>query len=179
MRRLFRSLSLALALAATGGIARAACVMQELAELPIKVVGTQVLIDAEINGQSVQMIVDTGAQSTLLVRAGAKRLNLPLVSLWDSTFSGAGGQDVAQMTHVKEFKVGNLSTRDLHMFVTGRNDMGAEGLLGADFLLQADVEFDLPESRIRFFGASELFGRSGGLLGQGLFRGPDGGLGQK
>ncbi len=151
MGRLFQNLGFALVLAAAGWGARAGCVMQQLAELPVKTVGTEVLIDAQINGQPVKMVVDTGSEDTLLIREGAKRLNLPLISLWDATTYGAGGADVAQRTRVKEFRVGNLVARDEPMIVTGRNDMGAEGLLGANFLLQADIEFDLPEGKIRFF----------------------------
>jgi hypothetical protein len=151
MGGLFRSLSLALALAATGGFARAACVMQELGELPVRVVDSQVMIDAEFNGQPATMLADTGAATTLLTRPGAKRLNLSFVFIPGAIFYGVGGADTGGMTHIKEFKVGNMTTKDLHVFVTGRNDMGAAGLLGADFLLQSDVEFDLPDNKIRFF----------------------------
>ena len=59
---------------------------------------------------------------------------------------------------VKSFRLGDLSERDADLVVTGRALGGYQGLVGAKFLLQADIEFDLPHGKIRFFKPKDCEG---------------------
>jgi predicted aspartyl protease len=150
-----RSCLLALASALLAGPALAAseparCQMQQLAELPVDVSGGNVTIEAEINGQPTRMIIDTGSMGTVLFHGTVQKLGLAPGRLDELKSYGVGGEQQDFVVRVKEFKVANLIARNQDMDVSG-NLTGAAGLLGALFLLQADVEFDFPEGKIRFF----------------------------
>ena len=138
-----------------GGAARAGgtCQMQELGEIPLHDEAGRLTLDAEINGRPVRMLLDTGSSETVLTRAGAGDLGLRTVPLnYNIEFYGVGGRDGATSVVVNEFKLGGLIAHKIHMFVTGLHAFGdAVGLVGARFLLESDVEFDVPESKLRLF----------------------------
>ena len=147
-------LSIALAICFVGGgpaHGEASCQMQELGELPVTTDGN-VLVDTQVNGRPVKMIVDTGSAATFLMRPAAERLGLALRRHNNLEMYGVGGKDQGASARVKEFKVANLVGQDFDILVAGRHDMGvAEGVLGALFLMQTDVEFDFPHKMLRFF----------------------------
>ncbi len=126
--------------------------MVELGELPVTTTGQGATIDAQLDGQPARLIVDTGSPATLLFGGAPKKFGLTSHPLNQLKFYGVGGESAAASVHLKELKVGNLADTNLDMIVTGPQTLGgADGLLGANFLMQADVEFDYPEQKIRFF----------------------------
>jgi clan AA aspartic protease (TIGR02281 family) len=143
----------AFCLAGAGAVrGEATCQMQELAELPVDVHGGSVTLEAKVNGQPVRMIVDTGSAGTLLSVPAAQRLGLVLRKFFRVEMYGVGGKAAASSALIKEFKVGNLTDRNFDMLVTGDHDLGsAQGVLGALFLMQTDVEFDFPHNMLRLF----------------------------
>jgi predicted aspartyl protease len=136
----------------------ATCQMQEIGELPVTVDG-QVTIDAQVNGQPVRMIVDTGSAGTLLTHPAAAQLGLVLRPIPGLKMYGVGGGENGASARVKEFKVANLVDRNFDMLVQGPHLLGeAQGVLGALFLMQADVEFDFPHDKLRFFAPKNCKG---------------------
>jgi predicted aspartyl protease len=126
--------------------------MQEVGELPVVLYQGMPTVDAQINGQPVRMLIDTGSDATLLFRSGAAQLRLALRRLVGVRFFGVGGGDDAQLARVESLRISNLSLKDSDLIVVGRNDMGpVQGVVGARFLTQVDVEFDIPGGKIRFF----------------------------
>jgi predicted aspartyl protease len=127
------------------------CQMLELGELPVTV-GGNVTVDAQVNGLPVRMIVDTGSAGTLLTRPAARRLGLALRSLPGVETYGVGGKEQDATARINEFKVANLVANSFDMLVTGEHGLGPDqGVLGALFLMQTDVEFDFPDGKLRFF----------------------------
>ncbi len=117
------------------------------------------MLQAQINGKPLRMIVDTGSEFTVLFRDGARALGLSLRPLTDVDFYGATGQSHVMETNVSELKVASLVARNVNLAVSGRSDSdGAQGLLGSYFLLQSDVEFDLAAKKLRFFTAKGCTG---------------------
>ncbi|MBV8682299.1 MAG: aspartyl protease family protein [Caulobacteraceae bacterium] len=161
MRRTGLTLALGLCLTGAGAAhatqddkpaATTTCNLEQIGELQIHTVAGQLVVDGSINGQTVQMVVDTGSPGTLLSRPAAVALGLPIRKFEGVQFYGVGGKDSGESARIKEFKVGALTASDFDMAVTGEGDMGgAQGLLGAHFLLQADIEFDVPDGKLRFF----------------------------
>jgi predicted aspartyl protease len=147
-RRLAGGLALAALLAATG--ARAACQLQELAEINVEVHGSRFILPAQINDRPVRMIVDSGAFSTSLFIDAANRLGLQPAALPGKTY-GVGGAAPLGLTTLRSVSIGGLTARNMSLFVVERHGFDADGLLGANFLLQRDIEFDLPHGKIRFF----------------------------
>ncbi len=151
MGKFLRRLRWSLLMATFAASAQAACQLQQLGELPVKFVGESPTVEAQINGVPARMMLDTGSNATLLLRDAAVRRGLSLHTLPNTKIYGSGGGDLAELTNVKELQVANLVSRDQNMIVASKHSSGFDGLLGADFLLQADVEFDFPDNKVRFF----------------------------
>lgn len=146
---------LAVLLAGAGRAADAAeskCRMLQIGELPITLEGGQITVAAEINGEQTRMVVDTGSVATILFRPSALRLGLTPHSMLGVKSYGVGGEDRAEEARVNTLQVGNLVAKNVDLLVTGGlSSKDVQGLLGAGFLLQSDVEFDVPEGKLRFF----------------------------
>jgi predicted aspartyl protease len=149
MRLPFLMLAGAGALMAGPALAASPCQIEGLGELPVATNGAYATIEAQVDGRPVRLIVDTGTSGTMLFREGALQLRLTAEPLPGVEFAGLGGEDDAAMAKVRELRLGDLIARDTDLVVTGRAVGGAEGVLGARLLLQADVEFDFPEGKIR------------------------------
>ncbi len=135
------------------------CQMKEVGELPIQFDHGRMLVDALIDGHPARMIVDTGATNTLIFRASADGLGLAIKPLAGVKFYGAGGEAGAAQTRIADFRVASFVARNDDVLVSGKQPLGAEqGLLGADFLLQDDVEFDVAGGKIRWFKAKGCAG---------------------
>jgi clan AA aspartic protease (TIGR02281 family) len=138
--------------AATAAPAAAPCQMQVAGELPIQFDHGRLLVEAQINGRPARMIVDTGATNTLIFRSSAEAMGLPIRPLAGVKFYGVGGEAGAGEVRIANFRVAGFIAHNDDLLVSGRQPLGAEqGLLGADFLLQQDIEFDVADGKIRWF----------------------------
>jgi predicted aspartyl protease len=112
------------------------------------------IVMGTVNGKPARMIIDTGAYRTFLLRAGAERLGLPL----DTTgkyMSGAGGTSVTYVTRVDDFSVGIAHSGKAPIEVIGNSSkIDGDALVGADFLLQTDMELSLADQYLQFFRAT-------------------------
>jgi predicted aspartyl protease len=133
------------------------CQLQSDGEMPATFDGRDIVTEAQINGKPVRLIVDTGAWGTLLFESEARKLGLVLRRT-GATAYGVGGETQVYSVRVKEFRLGSLSERDADLVATGLTLGDAQGLLGAKFLMQVDVEFDLPHGKIRFFKPHDCAG---------------------
>lgn len=131
------------------------CKYVPIAKLPITYSDAthRAIIPGAVNGKPVRMIVDTGAWSTVLFRPAAERLGLSLAAHGYS--NGIGGTSVTYRSRVDDLMVGNLHSGKVPIDVIG-NSSFADGdvLVGADFLLQADMELSLADNYLQFFRAS-------------------------
>ncbi len=108
-----------------------------------------------VNGKPARMIVDTGAYQTALFRAGAERLGLPLDTTGKYS-SGIGGTSVNYVTRVDDFSVGIAHSGKAPINVIGNSGKpDGDALVGADFLLQTDMELSLADKYLQFFRATD------------------------
>jgi aspartyl protease family protein len=103
--------------------------------------GGQYAADVEINGQSVKMLVDTGATMVVISYETASRLGLQVL---DSDYVGraqtANGIAAVAPVTLREVTIGPIYVGDVKALVAGRN-AGAVDLLGMSFLKRlASVE---------------------------------------
>ena len=137
---------------AGGAIAAdAKCKFVRIVDWPVRIVRNQIIVDGAINGQKVGVILDTGTTRSLILRSSAVRLDLPKREAPGRRMYGVGGESKMEIAVVDDFKLGEVSTKGLQLFVAGENDLG-EGqdvLLGEDFLRRFDVEFDLAHGAVR------------------------------
>ena len=135
------------------------CDYQLRATVPLEVTHGRPLVDAEVNGDPVRLIVDTGAETTLFTASAARRLELvgtgsPL------RLVGVGGEGTGSATTVHTLALGDLVLRNLPVVVDGdgggtNQALGniADGIVGLDVLSHFDVDLDMPNERITFYRA--------------------------
>src|SRR5208337_4607475 len=117
------------------------------------------LVDAEVNGDPVRLIVDTGAETTLLTSAAAERLGVPATGT-SLRLVGVGGEGAGSATTVHSLAIGELVLRNLPVVVDSDSENSgpslgkvADGILGLDVLSHFDVDLDMPNGRITFYRA--------------------------
>ncbi|WP_168167454.1 retroviral-like aspartic protease family protein [Duganella sp. HH105] len=142
-------------LAAGASHAAAECRYTELATLTIGADDRwgHPYIDAQINGKPVRMLIDTGAYKTLLTRAEIDRQQLMLTPSRDKAY-GVGGQAQMFAARPDEVIIGPARVRlALFPVIEGFDYPGYGGIVGADYLLQADLEIALADKQLKFFRA--------------------------
>jgi predicted aspartyl protease len=147
------SASLALAAASTVGAATSKCEMAQIADLLVRAVPHSIIVDGEINGHKIGVMLDTGANSTLVLRSAAERLGLERHEIRGYQLYGIGGATRAESALVDEFRIGQASRKGWRMLVAGEHAFGGDVavLLGEDFFDKVDVEFDLAHRAVRLF----------------------------
>lgn len=112
------------------------------------------IVGGSVNGMPVRMLVDTGAYETKLLKASAERLGLTPRSTGRYS-EGVGGSAINYVANVDDFSLGGIHTGRTRMPVLGARDGGDRDLIvGANYLLQTDMELALAERYLRFFRAS-------------------------
>jgi len=110
-------------------------------------------VAGQINGQPVRMLLDTGATETFITRTEADRQNLNPERIKKQT-QGVGGLSSVFLVKVRDFAIGDAHVTNLRFPVNeifGQKDVSA--LIGADFLLQYDMELNLAENSVKLFRA--------------------------
>lgn len=152
----------ALACIALAPAAETACKYKRLGSIPSQWVGSRLMIDGSINDHPMKMAVDTGAYWTTMSSALATRLDVVLAHVDNYNF-GIGGKSEVSMGRLEELSIGRFQWRNAKVSVVWKEAGLPEVLVGANLLLDNDVEFDGKE--IRLLLALRLRGRLAGLLG--------------
>ncbi len=145
------------ACSAGGGDGVAACRPVLWSDIPVDVSHSGVaLIGARVDGRPATMVLDTGAETTVITAEAASRLGVARSFEHPRIMLGASGQTVAGLTVPVTFSFGDVGTRDARLIVgvfplplvAGEK---LDGLLGADLLGATDVDLDLPHGRIGLY----------------------------
>jgi len=144
--------SIALLLAGTPGLAASNCKLMKVAEWRVSPTGP-LTVEGAINGQQVNILLDSGAARSFVLRAAADRLGLTRQEALGYRFVGVGGETHVEQTLIDEFKIGQAVRKNWLVFVLGERDFGHaySALLGYEFFEHVDVEFDLPHNAVRLF----------------------------
>jgi predicted aspartyl protease len=115
----------------------------------------QPIVNSAVNGQPVRALIGTGSYTTFLMRASAERLGLSLNPTRRYSM-GVGGAAVIHAAYVNDFALGSSHSGKTRMLVIGNNALqgGPDVVVGADLLLQTDMELSLAGKYLRFFNAS-------------------------
>lgn len=152
----FRRFALA-CLLALGGCATGNCDVEKWAELPLLPGRALPLVQISVNGRPAAMVLDSGAQRSMLAAASAARLGVVATGRERAvTMAGIGGNTVNRETRVADFVFGSIRARDMSVMVAPLtlpviDGIPVDGLLGADVLAPLDVELDLPHRRVAFY----------------------------
>jgi clan AA aspartic protease (TIGR02281 family) len=143
---------LALCLAAAP-CAFGACSIKRLAELHVTLVGNRPLIEGQVNGQLVKIMVDTGSTFSFIREEKAKQLGLKVTSGSNVSIFGVGGQARFGATVLKELQFGPFTDKNLQLAVVGSRHERRQGkaafVLGEDFFSHFSTEFDFAHGAIR------------------------------
>ena len=121
-----------------------------MAELPATLAQNGIEVTAQVNRVSTQLVVDTGAELTLLTAATVKSLLLARSQLTVSQLIWVGGA----VSNADVYADLQLGTADFQRRFVVANIPAMSGLIGGDVLSHYDVEIDLSGRRVRLWQAS-------------------------
>ena len=114
----------------------------------------RVSVTGDINGKPLRMLVDTGAYESRLLRSGADRLGLKLEPTGRYVY-GVSGAAVTYRTWINDFSLGASHTgRTVVPVLDLPQETRHEAIVGADYLLQTDMELSIADKFMQFFRAS-------------------------
>ena len=100
-------------------------------------------MSARINGGgAVALILDTGAERTLVAPAALARLGVSTPNTFDATIQGVTGASRADVVWIQSLEVGGTGAGPLAIIAHDADIAGADGLLGRDFLSLFSVTID-------------------------------------
>lgn len=135
------------------------CKLLRIAEWPVKLDRNRVLVQGEINGQPIDIQLDTGADRSLILRSAAVRLGLAPRNSEGNRMFGIGGETRVEEAYVDELRIGGAVNKGLSILVAGEHEHNNVALLlGADFFENVDVEFDLPHKAVRLYQSRDCGG---------------------
>jgi tetratricopeptide (TPR) repeat protein/predicted aspartyl protease len=122
-------------------------------DLPVTISGTRPLVDAKINHQDVRLLVDSGAFFGMISAAMAEELKVKIgPAPYGLSIRGIGGQTQPSVATAKVFTIANVDIPNVEFLVGGsETGSGSSGLLGQNFLVNWNVEYDLAKGAIRLF----------------------------
>ena len=135
------------------------CPLVRLAEMPAELRGNLIVVQATVSGSPVTLLVDTGAERTLLTEATADRLKLPRDEKHVTRTYGIGSPTASADAKLPDGLTLGGTRFPVEVVTVGKfgiNQVGggsADGLLGADILLAFDMDLDLPNSRVTLYRA--------------------------
>jgi predicted aspartyl protease len=117
------------------------------AHVPLEVHNRLLVVPAGINGKWVKLLVDTGAERTVLSADAVERLGLERDEKTVTRSTGVGGVYTAHDAIIPGLVLGGVRFPVSHVSV-GQFRFGpgltADGLLGSDVLLAFDLDIDVP-----------------------------------
>jgi hypothetical protein len=136
--------------------------LQQIEEWPVRQVHGHLIVDGTVNGEPVNILLGTGSQRTVLLRAAAERLHL--YRQWANGYPmlGIGGESRLEANTVGDMTVGRFASRGWQFLIPIDQDLGDgfDVVLGEDFLRAFDVEFDLAHNAVRLFRPQDCKGVS-------------------
>ena len=139
-------LGLATAFAVPAG---ARCQMEDAAEIRVNTNRNQLLTGGVIDGHAVRVLIDTGANMSMIWKPASERLGLHLFTGSRVRFYGLGGESYVYTALVKEFHVATFSASNRRFAVAGDLSAGMDFILAEDLLSRTSMEFDLRHQAVR------------------------------
>jgi predicted aspartyl protease len=135
------------------------CPLIREAEIPIEMHHNMLFVTAQIDGQPVKLLVDTGAERTLLTEQAVERLHLPRDRMHATRTYGIGDPTASWDAVLPSgivlggvhFPVDRVTVGNFGITQVGGD--AADGLLGADILLAFDLDLDLPKQQLTLYRA--------------------------
>jgi len=149
--RIIRRMRLLLLLLALAGCAPGAavpvvapgCALVQLGQLPLEMIADVPVVTAEINGQPVRMVIDTGATFTVVAPRTATRLGLQPTGR-PIAMEGAGGRVTAIPVILPLVRIGGAQLQGVPAVVGRALDIASDGVFGVTLLSAFEIDLDVP-----------------------------------
>jgi Aspartyl protease len=152
------------------GNARAACVVENKATIPLEVTAGAITMPVQVNGATGTFILDTGAQRSVVTEEAVHRLGLARDEWVGTTMQGVGGIESRPNADPRSLTLGGVPlvrrtvTHDnsLTVGILPRTRVGnilIDGVLGRDFLSLFDLDIDVPNHRLALYQVHDCAGR--------------------
>ncbi len=126
------------------------CGLGQAIPLPVDVVRQATIVTVTINQRRARLLLDTGANVTVLNRGSASILGVQNVTGGgNSVFQAIGGATGADRADLQSLTIGGLVVNGLRVAVS--SDTLEDGVLGLDVLSRFDVDVDLPNRRVTLY----------------------------
>src|SRR5438034_6857837 len=125
------------------------CWLVRIDDWPVQLIRGLPVIEGSINGKKIGVLLDTGADASLITSATAERLEL---STWGrgEYMTGVGGESRVRETRISELRIGEAVRKRMSVRVSGERPIaGVDFILGDDFFKQLDIEFDYAKGVVR------------------------------
>ena len=144
---------LLLTLALSAGAAHAECKLMRIQDWTVRLERSLPVIDGQINGQKVAILIDSGSERSFITRSAAARLMLTRFDASAKGMYAIPADRPVEAVQVDELKIGAATRKNWSVGLAASQDFGSDIalVLGEDFLSATDVEFDLPNRAIRLF----------------------------
>jgi predicted aspartyl protease len=134
------------------------CALEPWATVPVDTTAGVAIVPARVDGKLVHMVLDTGAQVTILTTAAAERIDLARDFRHMQLMRAAAGTSVAGQSAPATFAFAGIAMTGVRLRVGAfplptLNGMQPDGLLGGDFLSALDVDLDFPHGRVVLYRA--------------------------
>lgn len=150
--------------------ARADCVVDARATIPLRILGGTIIVPVEVNGVVASFVLDTGAQRSVVTPDAVARLGLARDEWVGTTMSGVGGIDRRPNANPRTLTFGGVPlvrrtlSRDTSLTVavlpnSRAGDTVIDGLLGRDYLSRFDLDLDMPARQLTVFQVTGCAGR--------------------
>ncbi len=143
-----------------------------VAEVPLEVEGSWLIVPVRGRGETLRFIFDTGSSSGSVSERLARRHGLRAVG--EARLSGASGRDRVSVVDGRWLRLGSASTGDREKFVLGDHvlsdgdDRRFDGIIGADLLRYYDVLIDAPAGLLRLYQPGTAGSEGGPVVGPSL-----------
>jgi Aspartyl protease len=131
------------------------CKLEKLGEAPVETRSKLVMVSVRIDGHPADLVVDTGAERTLLSPAAVTRLHLYPDMVHGTRSWGVGGPTAHFDAAVDDFELAGMQL-PLRSVAVGDLDVtplqgGVDGVLGTDVLRWFTVDLDAPDGRMTLY----------------------------
>ena len=124
----------------------AACDLEQIARVPLELKNHLFVVPVSLNGHAIDMLLDTGAQKSMLGEAAVQRLNLVRDPRSLTSLMGLSGTSAQPDVRIDSMSIG---TEALSVDRLAVNSFGGkqpfDGILGLDILQDYDLDIDGPK----------------------------------
>jgi predicted aspartyl protease len=119
------------------------CDFVKVAQVPLEPRGQVFVVPVTVNGHAINMMLDTGAERSLLTEAAVQRLNIRRSDRTFSVVVGASSGSLKSDAEIDSMSIGGVALPVDHIVV---NSFGGniDGMLGLDILGRYDLDIDGP-----------------------------------